>query len=492
MIVATIAEAMQFYQVGNLQQAETICRQILHADPACAESWHLQGLIAHGKGRSDLAVDHISRAIGFQPSNAVFHDDLGMVYRAQGHLAEAVSQYQQVTRLKPNYAQAHNTLGILLREQGELNEAVASFLQVVHLVPDSASAYSNLGSVLRELASASRDESLIDQAMVCHDRAVTLEPKNAMYHWNRALALLSFGDFARGWPEFEWRLHYRSLRLQRYFAEPCWDGSNLAGRTILLYTEGGFGDAINFVRYVPLVVQRAGSVILECQPELKSLLATAPGPMRVVARGEHLPYFHVRLPLQSLPGIFGTTLETIPGQVPYLSVDPQRSTYWRQRCESQKAGLRVGVAWAGRLKPDKPHNPSCHLEKFRPLAQVAGVVLYSLQKGEAARQVQQLPGMTLIDWTEELADFADTAALVSQLDLVISVDTSIVHVAGALAKPVWTLLSLMPDFRWLLWREDTPWYPTMRLFRQTSVDDWDSLLQRVAKELAGLAERHRL
>ena len=225
-------------------------------------------------------------------------------------------------------------------------------------------------------------------------------------------------------------------------------------------------------------------------------------------RGEPLPHFDVQIPLPSLPLVFGTTLESIPAQVPYLTADPQRRAYWRDRLATHNAVYearntqldgscaprsapcalqKVGLVWAGRPKEDEPHNPACPLEKFRPLAQVPGVALYSLQKGEAARQARQIsPDMGLIDWTAELHDFADTAALMGQMDLVISVDTSMAHLAGALGKPVWLMLPLLPDFRWLLWREDSPWYPTMRLFRQKHLGDWDEVFQRIVQALRKL------
>jgi hypothetical protein len=274
------------------------------------------------------------------------------------------------------------------------------------------------------------------------------------------------------------------LGLRRDFSEPRWDGADLAGRTILLYTEGGFGDALQFVRYARLVAQRGGIVFLECQPELRDLFGSVAGVTRLLSRGEPLPPFDVHSPLQSLPLALGTNLQSIPNSVPYLVADPDRIAVWRRQLLADGPGFRVGLVWSGSPKNLPAHNPNQTLANFSPWAGIKGVVFYSLQKGIPEAEARNPPrGLNLIDYSRRLVDFADTAALVTCLDLVISVDTSVAHLAGALGRPAWVMLTTLPDFRWLLNRDDSPWYPSVRLFRQTERDDWSSVVQRVAAEL---------
>jgi len=305
-------------------------------------------------------------------------------------------------------------------------------------------------------------------------------------HWNLALALLVQGHFPEGWEEYEWRWKTKGLLSPRQLLpQPLWDGRPLAGRAILLHAEQGLGDTIQFIRYLPLVAQRGGRVIVECQPELQRLVQAMTPDIPVLARGQPLPDFAFQCPLLSLPKALGTTLATIPATVPYLHADAQNVQMWRDRLAGHGSALKVGLIWAGNPHHKNDRNRSVKLASLAPLAQVPGVQFYSLQKGAAAAQAKTPPpGMDLIDRTDDLQDFADTAAMIANLDLVIAVDTSVVHLAGALAKPVWTLLPYCPDWRWLLKRQDSPWYPTMRLFRQPEIGDWDSVIQQLAAALA--------
>jgi hypothetical protein len=308
-------------------------------------------------------------------------------------------------------------------------------------------------------------------------------------HWGYSLILLTVGDFKNGWEEFEWRLRAPELGFHRGFSQPQWDGSNFPGKTLLLHAEGGFGDAIHFVRYVPLVSQRGGTIVLECRPELASLMTQVPGIQRVIPKGETLPAFDFHIPLQSLPRIFQTTLETIPASVPYLGALEVKARYWQDRVRAAPGPkLKVGLVWAGSNTNSPEDQRSRSLETFAPLASIPGIQFYSLQKGPEA--VQPVPeGLSLVSYADELRDFTDTAGLVANLDLVISVDTSVVHLAGAMAKPVWTLVPAKCDFRWLLGREDSPWYPTVRLFRQKKGDKWNVVVGKIAEELRLAARR---
>jgi hypothetical protein len=271
---------------------------------------------------------------------------------------------------------------------------------------------------------------------------------------------------------------------RRKFRQPQWDGGDLAGRTIHLHAEQGFGDTIQFIRYVVPVAQRGGRIVVECQPELKRLVQMMPSVSHVVTTGEPLVDFDVHCPLLSLPLAFGTTLESIPSQVPYLQAGAEDVSKWSRRMAGGASPLKVGLAWSGNKLNRNNHNRSLALGALAALAAVQETTFYSLQKGEAAHEARNPPaGLDLVDWTDDLHDFADTAGLIANLDLVISVDTAIVHLAGAMGKPVWVLLPFAPDCRWLLEREDSPWYPTMRLFRQTSPGDWASVARRVTEAL---------
>ena len=332
-----------------------------------------------------------------------------------------------------------------------------------------------------------------DDALVSYDRAIALKPDYAKAHFNRSLALLLKGNFADGWEEYEWRWKGGARGVKpRKFECPQWRGENLAGKTIFLYPEQGYGDTIQFLRYVPLVASRGGHVILEVPPPLLRLAERLQGAAQVFASGAAAPAADFFCPLLSLPRAFSTTVATIPGEVPYLVADRTAIAAWRRRLAVLE-GLRVGLVWAGSPRPNQPEanrinrRRSITLGHFANLADVPGVSLVSLQKDQAASQTRSPPpGLFVHDWTDELGDFADTAALIEALDLVISVDTSVVHLAGALGKPVWLLNRFDTCWRWLLDRDDSPWYPTLRQFRQPRRGDWDSVIMDVLAALTRL------
>jgi tetratricopeptide (TPR) repeat protein len=336
----------------------------------------------------------------------------------------------------------------------------------------------NLGNTLL-------DKKQPKEAIAAFLRCIAINPTVPEAHYNYSLALLTLGDFQQGWEEYEYRLKCKGLFLRRDFTQPQWDGSPLEARTILLYAEQGVGDALQFIRYLPLVEQRGGRIIVECQAELQRLFQTTAERCQIVADGQPLPAFDLHCSLLSLPRVFQTTLANLPQTVPYLQADAEETRKWQHRLADDSPIVKVGLAWAGNPDHKNDRNRSMKLARLAPLGQAPGVRFFSLQKGATAAQAKTPPpGMDLVDWTEELKDFADTAALIANLDLVIAVDTAVVHLAGAMGKPVWTLLPFVPDWRWLLEREDSPWYPTMRLFRQNSWGDWDSVITRVADALS--------
>jgi hypothetical protein len=370
------------------------------------------------------------------------------------------------------------SLGSALRRLRRFEEAADACRKAIELNPTSPMERYNLGVVYL-------DQCRIAEAIACLREAVELKPTEPLPHWGLALALLVDGQFAEGWKEYEWRWECTELFPARpKFSQPTWDGSDLSGKTILLHSEQGFGDAIQFARYATLLARQEARVILQCSPMMRRLFATIPGVHAIHCEPEPLPRFDVHCSLLSLPRTLGTTLETIPAQIPYLSANPDLAAAWKQRLAAIAGKRKVGIAWAGNPDHQRDQDRSCGLAALAPLASHADVALISLQKGPAASQTAAPPpGMILHDFTPELETFADTAALIANLDLVITVDTSIAHLAGAMGKPVWTLLAFAPDWRWLLNRTDSPWYPTMRLFRQPSPGDWGSVVAAVCEQL---------
>jgi TPR repeat/Glycosyltransferase family 9 (heptosyltransferase)/Tetratricopeptide repeat len=367
-----------------------------------------------------------------------------------------------------------------LQNKEQLDEAIIAYRQAIALKPEYPEAYSNLGNALR-------DSGRLDEAIISYRQAIALKPNYAEAHGNLATALLLWGDFKSDFKEYEWRWKCANfLSPFRNFAQPRWDGGALETRTLLLYTEQGFGDALQFIRFLPLAAQHGGRIIVLCQTELQRLFRTMPVRCQVIAQNDPVPDFDLHCPVLSLPFIFGTTLGNVPNIVPYLYADGQDAKKWQQRLDDHLPNMKmgkVGLVWAGNLKPNR--NRSMELQCLAPLGQVPGVRFFSLQKGEASAQAKIPPaGMELVDWTDQLTDFADTAAMIADLDLIITIDTAVAHLAGAMGKPVWTMLPFNPDWRWLLEREDSPWYPTMRLFRQSTRGDWDSVIKQVTDALS--------
>jgi hypothetical protein len=359
-----------------------------------------------------------------------------------------------------------------------LDQAIACHRTALQLNPNLLEAHSNLGNALV-------DQGLLDQAIKAYRSALALKPYHPEVRSNLAMCLLLQGDYPAGWREYEWRWSFGD---NPDVSKPLWDGGDLAGRTILLRAEQGLGDTIQFIRYLPLVTSRGGRVIVECQPELIRLLKQLPFASDWIPIGESLPSYDVWRPLLSLPFVFATTTENIPQQIPPLVAPSDRVEDFRKALSSCSPGMKIGLAWAGRSGHKNDRNRSISLSLLADLARIPNAHFVSLQKGPSAAQASGLESaIKLIDLTDQLRDFADTAALIDHLDLVISVDTSVAHLAGAMGKPVWLLLPFAPDWRWMTGRGDSPWYPTMRLFRQLSIGDWAAVIQQMAEQLSRLA-----
>jgi Tfp pilus assembly protein PilF len=474
-VAQALALAVQHHEAGQLAQAEQLYRAVLRADPRQAEAHLRLGLLCQARGRPAEELACYAAAVRCRPEYAAAHANLGAALLEQGRPAEARASLEQAVRLRPELAAAHNSLGVALQQQGQPAAALACFQQALRLRPDFAEAHNNLGNALQA-------QGKLDEALASFDEALRLQPDYADAHLNRAQAWLLAGEYERGWPEYEWR-----WRCKEFVPPPCppplWDGSPLAGRTVLLRAEQGLGDTLQFIRYAALVRQQGATVVAECQKPLLRLLAGCPGIDRLIAPGLPLPEVDCQVPLLSLPGLLGTTLATVPATVPYLDADAGLVAHWAEQLRSLR-GFKIGIAWQGNPSYSSDRTRSLPLAEFAPLAQIEGVQLISLQKGPGAEQLRaagQFPVLDLGGRLDETAGaFMDTAAVMKNLDLIITSDTAIPHLAGALAVPVWVALRFVPDWRWLLHREDSPWYPTMRLFRQSRPGDWPEVFERIA------------
>ena len=360
-----------------------------------------------------------------------------MALARQDKLSEAIVCYQRALTLRPDLAEAHCNLGVALFDQGKLAEAVACYHHALSAKPDYAQAHSNLGVALAE-------QGKLQEALACYRQAIRLEPDYAEAHFNLAYFSLLDGRFDEGWSEYEWRLTRRDITSPP-FEQPLWDGSSLHGKTILLFNEQGLGDTLHFIRHAPLVKQAGGTVMVQCQPPLVRLLTTCAGIDHVVPEGTPIPVFDVQAPLLSLPRILRTNLANIPADIPYLRADPELSGSWQRKLAGIQ-GCKVGIVWQGNPDHGLDRRRSVPLLAFAPLAEVPGVRLVSLQKGAGREQLPELADrLHLLDLADELEDFADTAALLSNLDLVITVDTAVAHLAGALGITVWLALPIVPD-----------------------------------------------
>jgi tetratricopeptide (TPR) repeat protein len=470
-----------FQEEGRLEEAMRYYQRALELDPTLADATNNMGIILHEKGRIEEAEAHYKMALELDPTLADAYYNLGKLLQEKGRIDESIAYYEKALQLNPDSAEVNNNLGFCLQEKGQSAEALRYFKKALELDPNFAEAYYNL-------ALFHQDRNLIERAIEYYREAIKLNPDFVGAHWNMACALLLSGNFEVGWREYEWRWKLKGHRGYQ-ISRPRWDGSVISGRTILLHAEQGFGDAIQFVRYAPLVAERGGRVILQCPENLAALFKRVHGVERVIADGGQLPEIYLQCPLLSLPLVLGTTLGNIPAEIPYISADPLLALKWEEKLRRDDSRLKIGLVWAGRIKEERERPRSCSLDVFSSLSHIAEIIFYSLQKGEAAVQTRNSPrGMNLIDLTEKINDFSDTAAFIKNLDLIISVDTAVAHLAGALGKPVWTLLPFSPDWRWMLNREDNPWYPTMRLFRQPSPGDWETVIQCVERELENLLD----
>ncbi|GJQ58186.1 MAG: tetratricopeptide repeat protein [Candidatus Scalindua sp. AMX11] len=504
-----------FQEIGRLDDAVGCYRRAIDLKPDYALAYSNLGMALQELRKLNEAVKSCLKARQLNPNNEVMQNNLGTVLKRLGQLDEAAECYRNAITLKPYYAEAHNNLGTIFLEQKKIDQALQSYHLAIALKPDYAMAYSNLGTAYREvgkldsaiescnraievdpnyaeahnnLGTSLQETGRLDEAITSYKRATSLKPDYALGHLNRGLALLLAGEFADGWEEYEWRLHIRN-RIPRTRIKKLWDGSPLTGKSILIHGEQGFGDTIQFARYLPMVKALGGRVVLECQKELMSLLRGCSGIdelIEYVSTCKPPVPFDTHIFLLSLPKIFGTTLETVPADIPYIKVDSALCMKWNRRFHTND-NFKIGIAWSGNPKNANDRNRSCSLKDFAVLGDIPHITFYTLQKGTAAEEASNPPGeMNIVNLEKELRDFVDTAAAIANLDLVISVDTVVVHLAGAMGIPVWNLLPFAPAWRWLKEGDSSPWYPTMRLFRQAHPNDWLGVFLQVKRRLYDL------
>lgn len=478
--MATIQDALalawRLFQAGDRAGALRVYRMIVANNPAVVAAWQMIGSIDQIEGRLDESLASYQRVLGLDPNHVEALNNMGVALHAQGRIDEATACLRRAIALKPGYADAHSNLGNAFKEAGRIDEAVALYRRAIELNPAYFDALNNLGNALRV-------QGKLMESVAAYERALEVRPDDPQVRMSRGLCWLQMGDFERGWVDYEWRLQCKDFAIPA-FRQPRWDGSSLGGRSILLYADHGLGDSIQFIRYAPQVKALGGRVIVACRQPLARLLATCPGVDLVVEEGSALPDFDVYAPLMSLPMILETRLSSVPAEVPYLTADASLVERWRLQLEPRDR-CNIGIAWQGNPQFRGDRHRSFRLAQFEPLARVAGVRLFSLQKGFGIEQIAGLSGRFAVsDIGSRLTDFMDTAAVVSNLDLVISLDSSLAHLAGALGVKTWLATPVAPDWRWLTDRDDNPWYPTMRLFRQTTWGNWDDVFERMARELA--------
>jgi tetratricopeptide (TPR) repeat protein len=447
-IDARVRQALALHQRGDAATAESIYREVLAMAPDHPQAQHFLGVTHYQRGELDAALPLLQRSVAAVPSEPEFHNNLGLALAAADREAEAIAAYRATLALKADHSVAWNNLGLALQSVNDVAGAIAAFRRALEITPEFAQA-----------------------------------------HWNLALALLLDGQFSEGWSEYDWRLKLAELGKGRHvFPGPAWDGTAPAGKTLLIYAEQGLGDALQFARYLTLVADAGARCIVHCREPLRPLLASVLGIAEVASGNGTLPPYDAHLALLSLPRVFGTTQDTIPARVPYLAVPSALRSDARALLDACP-GLKGGLCWAG--SGAHPRDRSCPLALMSALFDVPDIDWFSLQQGEASAEIASAPGADRMAPLPSDAPLVATAALIAELDLVITIDTSIAHLAGALGKQVWVMLRFAPDWRWQLDRDDSLWYPTMRLFRQPRPRDWPSVVTRLVDGLQALQRARR-
>lgn len=500
-------------RLGRLDQAARSFRKAISLNPDYAEAHNNLGLTLQELKKFDEALSCFQRAASLKADFPEVYNNLGNLMGDKGQSNDAVSFYQKAIELRPNYSEAYNNLGAALKSLEKLDEAIACYRIAIDLNSKFSEAYSNLGITLfkngqREegfsfcrkaidinpdlpeahynLANILASQRNLDEAIGCYRKAIDLRPGFSEAHNNLALSLLTQGDMEKGWQEYEWRWETtRMAPTRRSFKQPQWKGEAAEGRTLLVHAEQGLGDTIQFCRYVELAAAKGLRVVMEVQKPLFRLLSNLKGIERIVVYGEELPTFDLHCPMLSLPLALGTTLANIPSAQSYLAVDNEKIEIWRKRMSgSLGRGINVGLTWAGGKSTSTNYQRSLNPDHLLSLLDIPGLSFFSLQKERTLKSRD----LELNDLMEEVVDLYDTAALIGNLDLIISVDTAVAHLAASLGKPVWLLDRFDSDWRWLIGRRDSPWYPTLRIYRQKQPGDWAAVIDEISLDLTQLVK----
>lgn len=507
------------FKQGNLDRAASHLRSILLINPNYIGCYFSLANVLVEQNKLDEAISNYRNSLQLTPNHPLTHFKLGNALAKQCKPSEAIISYQNAIQIHPNYTDAYYNLGVILRKMERFDEAIAAYQKVIQIEANRAETYFSLGNVYLDLdkfedaivnyqkaialnpnyaeafntlGTVHRLQNRLNEAISNIERAIALNPNYIEAHFNLSTTLLLMGDMQQGFAEFEYRRKIVDFaKTLPTFSQPQWDGSPLQGKTILLFSDAALGDTIQTIRYIPQIIDRGGRLVLQCLPGFERLFQNMHGIDSIIPKGEALPHFDVYAPLLSLPYILGTTLQTIPAQIPYIFA-PEGNDIKLPLGSNQTSSqaLKVGIVWASGYRCDSfdlrkfYQTKSFPLSMFERIISIPDTCFYSLQVGQHASDISIFSDRPhAIDLSVSIQDFADTATIIEQLDLVVSVDTAVAHLAGAMAKPVWTLLPYSPDWRWMSDREDSPWYPTMRLFRQAKLGDWEEVLQRVYDSL---------
>ena len=466
-----LQQALDYQQSGQVEAAVKIYQSLINEYPKNASIQNHFGVALFQSGQNELAIHHIEKAITIAPN---YSEAISIWQLPLNPLIKYLS-YLTALKLNPKLVQAYNNLGIIYYQKGEFNKSIAMYRQATKVTPDYAYTYNNFGNLMRVLGD-------FDMAIDLYQKAIDIQPDYADCHYSLGTIHLLLGDLHQGWIGHEWRNHHRG------FCQPLWKGENIGDKRLLVYSEQGLGDTIHFFRFIPILLKKGFQLIFECQRQLFSLLEPLCRELKllhIIQRGEPIPEFDLCIPLMSLPYYMGVcNLDLIPSKVPYI-FPSQLST----KIILDSNLYKVGLVWAGNPRHENNQHRSLAFEQLAPLFSIKTVGFYSLQvSSKTENGIPQPYRKKITDLGSNLRDFRDTTSAISQLDLVISVDTSVAHLAGAMGKKVWTLLPANPDFRWLLGRNDSPWYPTMRLFRQSKLGEWSKVVSDVALELRKIAK----
>ena len=516
-LAALFQQGLVHHQQGQLEDARAAYERMLVLQPGHADALHMLGAMAMQSGEHALAVERISVSVHNNPRNATAYFNLGLALKALQRYEEAMVSFSQAIAIQPDYAQAWNNRGVVLQDQLRWDEAAQSYAGAIAAQPGFAQAHYNLGNALRalgrfEAALASYDTAITLQpgwahalnnrglalqelqrsaeAIESYEAAIASEPDYADAYWNKSIELLLCGDFAQGWKLYEWRWRRDTFSSRkRDFPQPLWLGdAPLNGKTVLLHAEQGLGDSIQFCRYARDVRALGAQVLLEVPRPLLALFATLEGPKQLLEKGSALPHFDYHCPLLSLPLALQTQLANIPSPSPYLASTAAQRELWQRRL-GPPSKRRIGLVWSGNVRDKDDLQRSLTLNALLPhLPQSCEYICLQKELRPADQDAMQASSIRFFG--AHIQDFSDTAALCDLVDLVISVDTSVAHLAGALAKPTWILLPYAPDWRWMLDRDDSPWYPSVRLYRQGNDRSWLPVLGRMASDILGYAHSH--